>query len=83
LGISGIPSGFYIIAPTGPSVGDKWAIKNVSPNPTGPAVISANLNVIENPFNSIFTLIPTFILQSNPGLSIEWEFDGLGNWFVI
>jgi hypothetical protein len=83
LGPSGIPSGFYIIAPTGPSAGDQWAIKNIGPILSGPVVISANLNAIEDPFGAVFTLVPTFFLRSSSGLSVEWEFDGLGNWFVV
>jgi hypothetical protein len=78
-GMSGA-TGFFIVAPIGPSVGDRWGAKNVTAEATGPVVISGVPNVIEDP--SQFTLVPTFFLRG-AGRSVNWEFDGSGKWFAV
>jgi hypothetical protein len=78
---SGVASGFYIVAPTGPSSGDQWGVKNVSNEATYSVVISANdSNSIEDPAQ--FALSPTFLLKGQ-GVAVTWEFDGIKNWFVV
>lgn len=75
------PSGgtFTINAPASPTIGDHWAVKNVTSDVTT-ITINGNGNNIEDPTVS-FSPAASFSL-SGDGISIEWEFDGV-QWLVI
>jgi hypothetical protein len=77
-----IPTGsvFPIFAPTGPTQGDQFGVKNVSPiGPTG-VYLDGNSHGIENPLQS-YTTVASFYLTGD-GISVLWEYDGT-NWNVI
>lgn len=75
------PSGgtFTINAPAAPTIGDHWAVKNVTSDTTA-ITIGGNGNNIENPTAS-FGVSASFSM-SGDGISIEWEYDGT-QWLVI
>jgi hypothetical protein len=70
---------FTLTAPSGPSIGDRWGVKNRSSDVTA-ITIAGNGNNIEDPTVS-FALAATFSLVGD-GAAVEWEYDGT-QWLVI